>query len=54
MARNNDTELGFIKPHAGLHSGILNQNASAGLGTVLQHANKSIYKGSSHRNAPIS
>jgi len=23
MARNNDTELGFIKPHAGLHSGIL-------------------------------
>ena len=56
MARNNDTELGFIKPHAGLHSGILGQHASAGLGSVLQHANKSIYKGSTHggRNGILS
>ena len=46
MARNNDTELGFLKPHKGIHSGILSDHAGAALGPTIslinKHASKNI------------
>jgi len=50
MARSNDIELGFIKPHAGIHSGILSTTAGEALGQAISLANQSIYKRSPHIN----
>ena len=50
MARSNDIELGFIKPHAGIHSGILSATAGEALGQAISLANQSVYKRSPHMN----
>ena len=50
MARANDMELGFIKPHAGIHSGILSTTAGEALGQPIAFANQSTYKRSPHMN----
>ena len=44
MARNNDTELGFLKPHSGIHSGILSGHAGAALGPTISLINKHVTK----------
>ena len=46
MARNNETDLGFLKPHSGIHSGILSDPAGVALGPTIslmnKHASKNI------------
>ena len=50
MARNNDTDLGFIKPHAGIHAGILSGHAGAALGPTISLANQAAFKNTSRGN----
>ena len=44
MARNNDTDAGFLKPHSGINQGILSNHAGAALIPTINLTNKSIYR----------
>lgn len=44
MARNNDMDAGFLKPHSGINQGILSSYAGAALIPTINLTNKSIYK----------
>jgi predicted RNase H-like nuclease (RuvC/YqgF family) len=39
MVRNNDIDAGFLKPHPGIHAGVLSSQAGAALGSAITLAN---------------
>jgi hypothetical protein len=40
MVRNNDLENGFLKPHSGIHAGVLSSQAGMALGATITLANQ--------------
>ena len=45
MARNNETDIGFIKPHGGIHSGILSAAAAVPLAPAISLTNNKHLRG---------
>ena len=39
IVRKNDIDQGFLKPHSGIHAGVLSSQAGAALGSAIHIAN---------------
>lgn len=50
IVRKNDMDQGFLKPHSGIHAGVLSSQAGAALGSAIHIANNRNAMRSSSRN----